>query len=130
MDQAVPELCGAGRVREGVRGDHVVAVSRYARLFPFFPLRKFRLTSLRFYSQMTCLAHFISVVCENGATALLTQYSFAGLEADLERNLAFRARNSDPLARPNYYKVLYAYHISKGDYRSGSSRLFLFSIPS
>ncbi|GAA5862780.1 hypothetical protein JCM8547_006543 [Rhodosporidiobolus lusitaniae] len=75
-------------------------------------------------TQMTCLAHFISVVCDNGATALLTQYSFAGLEADLERNLAFRARNSDPLARPNYYKVLYAYHVSKGDYRSAGTVMY------
>lgn len=69
---------------------------------------------------MTCLAHFISVVCENGAASLLTTFSFSGLEADLERNLAFRARNSDPLARPNYYRVLYAYHTAKGDYRSGA----------
>ncbi|GAA5831797.1 hypothetical protein JCM11251_003887 [Rhodosporidiobolus azoricus] len=75
-------------------------------------------------TQMTCLAHFISVVCENGATALLTQYSFAGLEADLERNLAFRARNSDPLATPNYYKVLYAYHVSKEDYRSAGTVMY------
>ncbi|BGP12916.1 hypothetical protein JCM10213_004335 [Rhodosporidiobolus nylandii] len=75
-------------------------------------------------TQMTCLAHFISIVCENGATALLTQYSFSGLEADLERNLAFRARNSDPLARPNYYKVLYAYHIAKGDYRSAGTVMY------
>ncbi|GAA6035119.1 hypothetical protein JCM8097_006370 [Rhodosporidiobolus ruineniae] len=75
-------------------------------------------------TQMTCLAHFISVLCENGATALLTQYSFAGLEADLERNLAFRARNSDPLAKPNYYRVLYAYHVSKGDYRSAGTVMY------
>lgn len=71
---------------------------------------------------MTCLAHFISVVCETGAASLLCTFSFAGLEADLERNLAFRARNSDPLGKPNYYKVLYAYHVAKGDYRSGTSR--------
>ncbi|GAA6005692.1 hypothetical protein JCM10207_005297 [Rhodosporidiobolus poonsookiae] len=77
-------------------------------------------------TQMTCLAHFISVVCSagTGATALLTRYSFAGLEADLERNLAFRARNSDPLARPNYYKVLYAYHVAKGDYRSAGTVMY------
>jgi len=72
------------------------------------------------YSKTTCLAHFISLVCENGATSLLTTLSFVGLEGDLERNLAFRARNSDPLAQPDYYKVLYAYHVSKGDYRSGA----------
>lgn len=79
--------------------------------------------ALRLYrynrSQTTCLAHFISSVCENGAASLLSTFSFAGLEADLERNLAFRARNSDPLGTPNYYKILYAYHVAKGDYRSG-----------
>ncbi|BGP29003.1 hypothetical protein JCM10296v2_000739 [Rhodotorula toruloides] len=75
-------------------------------------------------TQMTCLAHFISVVCENGAASLLTTFSFSGLEADLERNLAFRARNSDPLARPNYYRVLYAYHTAKGDYRSAGTVMY------
>jgi len=70
---------------------------------------------------MTCLAHFISVVCENGAAGLLTTFSFSGLEAELERNLSFRARNSDPLAHPNYYKVLYAHHVAKSDFRSGAS---------
>lgn len=62
-------------------------------------------------------------MCENGQVDALTRYSFAGLEADLERNLAFRARNSDPLAVPNYYKILYAFYISKGDLRSGKSSL-------
>jgi nuclear pore complex protein Nup160 len=66
-------------------------------------------------------------VCENGAASLLSTFSFAGLEADLERNLAFRARNSDPLGTPNYYKILYAYHVAKGDYRSGESSLMTLS---
>lgn len=74
-------------------------------------------------SKSSCLAHLISIMCENGEVELLTRLSFVGLEADLERNLAFRARNSDPLASPNYYKILYAYHIAKGDYRSGESTL-------
>lgn len=77
------------------------------------------LTLLSPYSKSSCLAHLISVMCENGEVELLTRLSFVGLEADLERNLAFRARNSDPLALPNYYKILYAYHVAKGDYRSG-----------
>ncbi|GAA5980545.1 hypothetical protein JCM10908_001686 [Rhodotorula pacifica] len=75
-------------------------------------------------TRTTCLAHFISIVCENGAASLLSTFSFAGLEADLERNLAFRARNSDPLAKPNYYKVLYAYHAAKGDFRSAGTVMY------
>lgn len=80
------------------------------------------LTQKSFHSKNACLAHLISVMCENGQVEALTRYSFAGMEADLERNLAFRARNSDPLATPNYYKILYTYNISKDDYRSGESR--------
>lgn len=68
-------------------------------------------------------------MCENGAASLLSTFSFAGLEADLERNLAFRARNSDPLAKPSYYKVLYAYHAAKGDFRSGECGSLLSGAP-
>ncbi|GAA6013580.1 hypothetical protein JCM11491_002714 [Sporobolomyces phaffii] len=75
-------------------------------------------------TQTQCLAHLISLVCERGASSVLTTRSFAGLEADLERNLAFRARNSDPLATPDYYKVLYAYHVSRGDYRSAGTVMY------
>ncbi|GAA5940387.1 uncharacterized protein JCM15063_002619 [Sporobolomyces koalae] len=75
-------------------------------------------------TKATCLAHFISLVCENGATSLLTTLSFVGLEGDLERNLSFRARNSDPLAQPDYYKVLYAWHVSKGDYKSAGTVMY------
>ncbi|SCZ91062.1 BZ3500_MvSof-1268-A1-R1_Chr1-3g02525 [Microbotryum saponariae] len=65
-----------------------------------------------------CLGHLISVMCENGSASQLIKFAFVGMEADLERNLAFRARNSDPLATPNYYTILYAYYIRRGDYRS------------
>ncbi|KAK4054756.1 hypothetical protein OIV83_000680 [Microbotryomycetes sp. JL201] len=71
-----------------------------------------------------CLAHLISVMCESGNLNQLLSFSFVGIEADLERNLSFRARNSDPLATPNYYAVLYAYHISRGDYRSAGAVMF------
>ncbi|KAK4058160.1 hypothetical protein OIO90_000899 [Microbotryomycetes sp. JL221] len=68
-----------------------------------------------------CLAHLISVMCETHHLEQLLSFSFVGLEADLERNLSFRARNSDPLSTPNYYTVLYSYHISRGDYRSAGT---------
>ncbi|KDE05151.1 hypothetical protein MVLG_04492 [Microbotryum lychnidis-dioicae p1A1 Lamole] len=71
-----------------------------------------------------CLGHLISVMCENGVTSQLIKFAFVGMEADLERNLAFRARNSDPLATPNYYTILYAYYIRRGDYRSAGTIMF------
>ncbi|SCV68913.1 BQ2448_1034 [Microbotryum intermedium] len=75
-------------------------------------------------TRSTCLGHLISVMCENGAVSQLIKFAFVGVEADLERNLAFRARNSDPLATPNYYSILYAYYIRRGDYRSAGTIMF------
>ncbi|KPV78594.1 uncharacterized protein RHOBADRAFT_33298 [Rhodotorula graminis WP1] len=115
---------------EGVK-DEVAEMDLWTKLFrSFAALGQYDLAyqvvmSVPYHeTQMTCLAHLISVVCENGAAALLTTYSFSGLEAELERNLSFRARNSDPLAQPNYYKVLYAYHVAKGDFRSAGTVMF------
>ncbi|KAM0793063.1 hypothetical protein ACM66B_000549 [Microbotryomycetes sp. NB124-2] len=71
-----------------------------------------------------CLAHLISIMCESGNLNQLLSFSFVDVEADLERNLSFRARNSDPLATPNYYNVLYSYHVSRGDYRSAATAMF------
>ncbi|GAA5990570.1 hypothetical protein JCM5350_001037, partial [Sporobolomyces pararoseus] len=80
-------------------------------------------------TKTTCLAHFISLVCENGASSLITTLPFVGLESDLERNLAFRARNSDPITQtstsaPDYYKILYSFHVSKGDFRSAATVMY------
>ena len=75
-------------------------------------------------SKSTCLAHLISVMCETGAAGQLLSFAFVGLQPELERHLAFRARNSDPRAEPNYFKILYAYHVTKGDHRSAAATMF------
>lgn len=79
-------------------------------------------------SKSTSLAYLVSVMCENGQVELLTRWSFIGLQSELESILNFRARNSDPTAVPNYYRILYAYHVAKGDYRSGALSFF-FPLP-
>jgi nuclear pore complex protein Nup160 len=58
-------------------------------------------------------------MCECNEIGRLNAMSFVGLQQDVEHILGFKARNSDPLRFPNYYKVLYSWHISRGDYRSG-----------
>ncbi|KAK4699982.1 hypothetical protein P7C70_g6268, partial [Phenoliferia sp. Uapishka_3] len=75
-------------------------------------------------AKIKCMAQLVSAVCENGQTGLLTQWSFVGLQSQLQRLLSQRANGADPLASPNYYKVLYAYYISKGDYRSAGAIMF------
>jgi nuclear pore complex protein Nup160 len=58
-------------------------------------------------------------MCESNEVGRLNSLGFVGFQKEVEATLSFKARNSDPLRFPNYYKVLYSWHISRGDYRSG-----------
>lgn len=65
------------------------------------------------------LGHLISEMCEKNEVGRLNSLGFIGFQTDVEELLRFKARNSDPLRKPNYYKVLYSWHVTRGDYRSG-----------
>jgi len=73
------------------------------------------------YRKGEFLGQLISVMCENNEVGRLNALGFIGFQQKVEELLSFKARNSDPLRYPNYYKVLYSWHISRGDYRSGKS---------
>jgi nuclear pore complex protein Nup160 len=66
-----------------------------------------------------CLRGLVGTMCEAGEVAHLLALSFPGMQAEMERTLSFKARNSDPLGEPNYYRILYAYHMHRGDLKSG-----------
>lgn len=70
--------------------------------------------------QQDSLRHLVAVMCESGANDILLRYTFVGLHGELEKTLAFRARNSHPLdSSVDYYKVLFAFHTTRSDYRAG-----------
>ncbi|KAH9817318.1 nucleoporin Nup120/160-domain-containing protein [Melampsora americana] len=71
-----------------------------------------------------CLRTLVSSMCEANEIDQLLRFSFLGLQNEFERTISFRARNSDPMSTPNYYQVLYAYHITKGDYRSAGMAMY------
>ncbi|KAJ1965275.1 hypothetical protein GGI12_000879 [Dipsacomyces acuminosporus] len=78
--------------------------------------------------QLDCLRHLTGVLCEReGGTAILCRLSFTGLQEDVERNLLFKARHSDLLAKPNYYKILYAFHVYRGNYRNAASAMYQYA---
>lgn len=62
-------------------------------------------------------------MCDNKEVDRLTRLNFVGFQSEVEDTLAFKARNTDPLAEPDYAKVLYAWYVFRGDYRSGKFRL-------
>lgn len=70
-------------------------------------------------SRRECLRQLVAVMCESNLVATLLGYSFIGMHAEVIQTLSFRARNSHPLAVPDHYKILFAFHSSRCDYRAG-----------
>lgn len=73
-------------------------------------------------SQQDCLRHLVAVMCESGQAASLVAFSFIGLHGEVEKTLSFKARNANPLAVPNYSKILFAWYTSRSDHRHGEFR--------
>ncbi|KAG9016926.1 hypothetical protein FRB93_009456 [Tulasnella sp. JGI-2019a] len=67
-----------------------------------------------------------TTMCDQGELNLLTRFSFVGHQAEVERTLAFKARNStNPTAWPDYSKALYSWYIFRGDYRKAGGTMYL-----
>ncbi|KAJ1985732.1 hypothetical protein H4R33_003798 [Dimargaris cristalligena] len=90
--------------------------------------------------QKDCLRHLVSVLCETSLVHRLTQWTFGDLQDEVEQTLLFKARNSEvnmaliraapassSPATPNYYKILYAYHVYRGDYRNAGSIMYQYA---
>ncbi|KAJ2332341.1 hypothetical protein GGI00_002829, partial [Coemansia sp. RSA 2681] len=78
--------------------------------------------------KLDCLRHLTSVLCEReGGVATLCRLSFPGLHEEVERNLLFKARHSDLLAKPNYFRILYSFHVYRGNYRNAASAMYQYA---
>ncbi|CAO1614418.1 unnamed protein product [Parajaminaea phylloscopi] len=71
-----------------------------------------------------CLRMLIPSMCESGCESQLLDFNFAGLQQEVERNLSFKARNSDPTANPPYFYILYSYHMRRADYKSAGAVMY------
>lgn len=58
-------------------------------------------------------------MCEANAVDRLMSLNFVGLPNEVENALSFKVRNADPLSRPLYPQVLYAWYVFRGDFRNG-----------
>lgn len=58
-------------------------------------------------------------MCEANAVDKLLSLNFVGLPNEVENALAFKVRNADPLQRPMYHQILYAWYVFRGDFRNG-----------
>ncbi|KAK9767716.1 hypothetical protein K7432_002282 [Basidiobolus ranarum] len=74
-----------------------------------------------------CLRHLLTVMCENNQADRLCRFSFVGLQQEVEQTLLLKARHGDVLATPNYYKILYVYHVFRGDYRNAAAAMYRYA---
>ncbi|KAJ3290184.1 hypothetical protein HK104_006963 [Borealophlyctis nickersoniae] len=83
-------------------------------------------------TRFDCLRHFVTVAAEHGRIDLIcSNYPFVGMQHEVERTLQFKAR-ADAVhvpgkPGPNYYTVLYGYHVFKGDYRSAAMAMYQYA---
>lgn len=70
------------------------------------------------------VGRLVSVMTEQGAVSELLEFSFPGLQSQVETTLAFKARNCNPLERPNFWRVLYAYYIERGDLKTAGMVMY------
>lgn len=51
-------------------------------------------------------------------------FNFATFSAEIEDALAFKARNTDPRARPFYSRILYTWYTRRGDHRNAARTMY------
>ncbi|KAE8022771.1 hypothetical protein FH972_008545 [Carpinus fangiana] len=80
-------------------------------------------------SKYICLRRFIIVLYECGAMKILCggQLPFIGLSDKVEQELAWKAERSDILAKPNLYKLLYAFEMHRHNWRRAAGYIYLYS---
>ncbi|KMT07804.1 hypothetical protein BVRB_6g146170 [Beta vulgaris subsp. vulgaris] len=80
-------------------------------------------------NRFICLRRFIIVLYERGATKILcdSHLPFIGLNDKAEQELAWKAACSDISARPNPYKLLYAFEMHQQNWRKAATYIYLYS---
>ncbi|WFC97677.1 hypothetical protein MYAM1_000396 [Malassezia yamatoensis] len=71
-----------------------------------------------------CLHNLVTALCEASALPTLFRLHLGEWQPRVERVLSFKARNAEPLSFPNYFQILYAYHVARGDYKSAAASMY------
>ncbi|KAH7103030.1 nucleoporin Nup120/160-domain-containing protein [Auriculariales sp. MPI-PUGE-AT-0066] len=69
--------------------------------------------------------HLVQAMCEADSIDRLLALNFMSFADDVEAALSFKARNAEPLSRPLYAHILYAWYTHRGDLRSAAQTMYL-----
>jgi len=72
----------------------------------------------------TCLKRLIQVLCEKGKLETLVEFPYFGIIGQVVEIILELARRSSVSDRPNYYEILYAFLIQRGDYTLAASTIY------
>jgi len=72
----------------------------------------------------TNLKRLIQVLCEKGKLETLVEFPYFGILGQVIEILLELARRSSVIDRPNYYEILYAFLIQRGDYTTAASTIY------
>ncbi|XP_027365626.1 nuclear pore complex protein NUP160 [Abrus precatorius] len=80
-------------------------------------------------SKYICLRRFIIVLYEQGAIKILcsNKLPLIGLAEKVEQELAWKAERSDISAKPNLYKLLYAFQLHQHNWRRAANYIYMYS---
>ncbi|KAL1369522.1 nuclear pore complex protein NUP160-like isoform X2 [Arachis hypogaea] len=80
-------------------------------------------------SKYICLRRFIIVLYEQGAIKILcsNKLPLIGLVEKVEQELAWKAERSDISAKPNLYKLLYAFQMHQHNWRRAANYMYMYS---
>ncbi|CAK8537443.1 unnamed protein product [Lathyrus sativus] len=80
-------------------------------------------------SKYICLRCFIIVLYEQGAIKILcsNKLPLIGLVEKVEQELAWKAERSDISAKPNLYKLLYAFQLHQHNWRREANYIYMYS---
>lgn len=74
--------------------------------------------------RMTCITTLVTTLCDAHETRTLVRLDLLDWQPHVERTLSFRARHASPVSHPSYFHILYAYHVSRGDYKSAAASMY------
>ncbi|KAL2323239.1 hypothetical protein Fmac_027618 [Flemingia macrophylla] len=80
-------------------------------------------------SKGICLRRFINILYEQGAIKILcsNKLPLIGLGEKVEQELAWKAERSDISAKPNLYKLLYAFQLHRHNWRRAANYIYMYS---
>ncbi|CAI8602479.1 unnamed protein product [Vicia faba] len=80
-------------------------------------------------SKYICLRRFIIVLYEQGAIKIIcsNKLPLIGLVEKVEQELAWKAERSDISAKPNLYKLLYAFQLHQHNWRRAANYMYVYS---